>query len=381
MKTTPILIASSLLLAAGVRAQTTEPTPPRPFGTGELPEFLKPYDLDGDGKLSTEERQAFEKAMREARPKLPGRLNPWDTNGDGKLSPEEIQAARDAVAAKIRETRIKRFNELDVNEDGELSAEELKAIPGITDEMVARMISHLDKDANGTISLEEFLAVLRPVQPPCPLPQPLPNPFPTTGIPCPPPLAKFDTDRNGRLSLTEVQAVIAALDTDKDGTVSPAEWEAYLKSMVPQPPPFPLPQPLPDPFPATGLSYPSPLAKFDADRNGKLSLAEAQAAIAALDTDKDGTVSPAEWDAYLKSFVPPLPPFPLPQPLPNPFPTTGIPCPPPLAPFDKDRNGRLSLAEAQAVISTLDGDKDGTVSPAEWDAYLKARSGGPGTGG
>lgn len=232
MKTTSILIASSLLLAAAARAQTPPPAP-RPFGTGELPEFLKPYDLDGDGKLSAEERQAFEKAVREARPKHPGRPNPWDTNGDGKLSPEEIQAARDAVAAKVRETRIKRFTELDVSKDGQLSAAELKAIPGITDEMVARMIGHLDKDANGTISLEEFLAALKPVAPPIPpfpFPQPLPNLFPLTGILYAPPLAPFDVDRNGRLSLAEAQAAITALDTDKDGKVSPVEWDAYLKS-------------------------------------------------------------------------------------------------------------------------------------------------------
>jgi Ca2+-binding EF-hand superfamily protein len=301
MKTTPLLIASSLLLAAGILAQTTEPTPPRPFGTGELPEFLKPYDLDGDGKLSTEERQAFEKAMREARPKRPGRLNPWDTDGDGVLSPEEIQAAREAVAAKIRETRTKRFNELDANDDGQLDAAELKAIPNITDEMVTRMIGHLDKDASGTISLEEFLAVLRPVPPPVPpfpLPQPLPDPYPLHGLSLPPQLGQFDTDRNGRLSQTEARAAIDAIDTNDDGRVSPEEWDAYRKTLLP---PFPLPQPLPNPYPLHGLAFPFPLSSFDADHNGRLSQTEAQAAIDAVDTDDNGTVSPAEWDTYLKS--------------------------------------------------------------------------------
>lgn len=301
MKTTSILIVTSLLLAASAHAQITEPTLPRQFGTGELPEFLKPYDLDGDGKLSVEERQAFEKAMREARPKLPGRPNPWDTNGDGRLAPEEIQAARDAIAAKMREIRIKRFNELDVNDDGQLTAEELSAIPGITAEMIVRMISHLDKDTNGTISLEEFLAFLRPVTPPIPpfpFPQPLPEPYPVPGIRVIHPLASFDLERNGYFSQAEMAAIIAALDTNKDGRVSPEEWAAYLKTLIP---PFPLPQPLPNPFPLTGIPCPPALGPFDLDRNGRLSQAEAQAVIAALDTDKDGTVSPAEWDAYLKS--------------------------------------------------------------------------------
>lgn len=236
MKTQTILIATSLLLAAGAYGQDTPPPPPRPFGTGELPEFLKPYDLDEDGKLSVEERQAYLKAMREARPQRPGHKNPWDTDGDGKLSPEEIQAAREAIAAKVQETRVKRFNELDADGDGELTAAELKAIPGINDEKVTRMIAHLDKDGNETINVEEFVAVLRPPtppMPPMPLPQPLPAPFPTTGLFCPPPLSAFDLDRNFRLSSAEARAVIAALDTDGDGKVSPAEWDAFLKSRTP----------------------------------------------------------------------------------------------------------------------------------------------------
>ncbi len=302
MNTTLILISASLLISSGAHAQTTEPAPPRPFGTGELPEFLKSYDLDEDGKLSVEERQAFEKAMREARANRPGRLHPWDTDGDGNLSSAEIQAAREAVTAKVSEAREKRFNQLDLNEDGELTADELKGIPEITDEMVARMISHLDKDGSGTISLEEFLAVLRPMLPPLPLPQPLPEPFPTAGIPCPSPLAKFDLDRNGRLSLDEARAAITAIDADHDGKVSPAEWDAYLKSLKPSLPPFPLPQPLPElAHTLWGIACPASLAKFDLDRSGRLSLAEARAVIAAIDADMDGTVSQAEWETYLKS--------------------------------------------------------------------------------
>jgi Ca2+-binding EF-hand superfamily protein len=224
MKTTTTLIATALLIgAAAVNAQT--PTAPRvPFGTGELAEFLKPYDLDGDGKLSVEERQAFVKACREAIPSRPGIRNRWDTDGDGKLSPEEIQAARDAIAAKMTEMRTKRFEELDL-------------IPRITDEMIARMIAHLDQAdeagvKDGKISLAEFLAVLKPVPPPVPpfpLPQPLPQPR-DPGMMCPPILRVFDTNKNGLLTTAEINAMKAVLDTDADGRISFEEWKTYVEA-------------------------------------------------------------------------------------------------------------------------------------------------------
>ncbi len=240
MKTTSTLIAGALLLgAAAVNAQDSGPR--KPFGTGELPEFLQPYDLDRDGKLSVEERQAYQQAVREAILNRPHRKHPWDTDGDGVISDEERQAAREAIAAKITEMRTKRFNELDGDEDGYLTAEELLAIPRITEAMAARMIRHLDKDLDGKISLDEFLAPLRPVPPPLPpfpLPQPLPQPR-DPGIYVPRLLVGFDTDENGRLSAAEITAMKTALDTNEDGRISFEEWKAYLDAnpgLLPTPP-------------------------------------------------------------------------------------------------------------------------------------------------
>lgn len=252
MKKTTTLIAGALLFGA-IAANAQDPTTPRkPFGTGELPEFLKPYDLDGDGKLSVEERQAFEKACREAKPARPGIKNPWDTDGDGKLSEEEKQAARTAIETKMTEMRTKRFNELDTDDDGYLTSTELLAIPRITAEMVTRMIAHLDKDADGKISLDEFLAVLKPVAPPIPpfpLPQPLPNPIPTAGIFCPRILGAFDTNKDGKLGADEVAAMMTALDTDADGKVSFDEWKTYVLAHPDLLPPPPTGGPGPGPGP------------------------------------------------------------------------------------------------------------------------------------
>ena len=69
--------------------------------------MLEKYDIDNDGKLSEEERQAAKEDFKAAM------LEKYDTDGDGELSPEEKKAA---FIAKF-----------DKDGDGELSEEEKKA--------------------------------------------------------------------------------------------------------------------------------------------------------------------------------------------------------------------------------------------------------------
>ena len=181
MKMRTTFLLSAVLLAAAPAANADR----GPFGNGELPEILKPFDVDGDGRLSEEERQAYVKAVREGqvehppgRPDRPDRPhgNPWDTDGDGVLSDAEKAAAQEAIRARILEQRTKRFNELDKDDDGFLTLEELQAIPGIREGHAERILAHLDKDpdgdgpevADGKVSLDEFLHALRPPRPPRP---------------------------------------------------------------------------------------------------------------------------------------------------------------------------------------------------------------------
>lgn len=137
-----------------------------PFGTGEMPEFLRPYDLDCDGKLSTEERQAFEVAYREAAKATVTKRIPWDTDGDGKLSDAEKAHARASVAVKVAENRTKRFREIDNDGDGFLSVAEAQKIPGCDEKSAKRMIANLDKETprDGRVSLAEFLGRLKPLE-------------------------------------------------------------------------------------------------------------------------------------------------------------------------------------------------------------------------
>ena len=214
-------------MAATVHGQEAKP-PRQAFGTGELPEFLKPYDLDNDGKLSVEERQAFEQAVREAGPlKRPDRKNPWDTNEDGKLSEEEKEAARAAVAQKVGDIRSKRFAELDADKDGLLTVAELGAIPAVNAERITRMVEHLDDDKDGKISLAEFNAALKPLPSIIP-PLPKLQIFGGERLRVEPILATFDTDKNGWLSFVELAGIITTLDTSKNGMVSYDEWKAFV---------------------------------------------------------------------------------------------------------------------------------------------------------
>ena len=134
------------------------------FGNGNLPEFLVKYDLNEDGVLDEEEKQAAKDARKE---RAKERRSKWDADEDGKISKEEREAARDALRAKIEEKRLERFAEVDTDGNGSLSAEEFGAIGSIerlakrSPKSVARIFDRLDDDENEGISADEFTLHLK----------------------------------------------------------------------------------------------------------------------------------------------------------------------------------------------------------------------------
>ena len=156
------MLLTSFLVLAGLPAHAGDR---KPFGTGELPEIMKPFDVNNNGKLDAEERQAFEAAMRDkAKSDL---LKKFDTDGDGVLSADELKAAREAARKRIEEHRGGRFDELDTNDDGFLDETEFKPPVNLPPALVTMIFNHLDADHDGKISKDEFLKACRgPVLPP-----------------------------------------------------------------------------------------------------------------------------------------------------------------------------------------------------------------------
>ena len=136
----------------------------RTFGDGELPEMLAQFDLNEDGIIDEEERQAAKEARRAARAERRAtHIAEFDTDGDGELSDEEREGARDARRAALQANREEKFAEI-AGEDGCLDADEFAALPpleGRNPERVAAIFGRLDSDDDECISLDEFTARLR----------------------------------------------------------------------------------------------------------------------------------------------------------------------------------------------------------------------------
>ena len=112
----------------------------------------------------------------------------------------------------------------------------------------------------------------------------------------------LDVDRNGELSAAEIanaSAAILALDTNKDGMISPDELRPVRPADAPTPPAGAPGRPPGGPGRPEGApGHPRPvdpvMLALDANGDGTLSAAEianAPASLAALDTNKDGKLT------------------------------------------------------------------------------------------
>jgi Ca2+-binding EF-hand superfamily protein len=271
MRTGIMAICVALAASLATTSKAGTGTVVRTFGDGELPAILAVYDLNGDGVLSQEEREAM-RAGRDDRHQQG--MKEWDTNGDGVISEEERAAAKEALQHRKEVGRENRFDEADTDGDGFLSFEEFSAIPSVVrlaqehPDAPKAIFDGLDTNDDNLVSAEEFSLQLRWHDRP-----PLAEQFRVA-----------DTNADGFLSFAEFSAMPAMvalaklrpdgprqvfdkMDTDADSLLSLQEFLAQ--------PPCPVQQPPKDPF-----------AAADTDGDGFLSFAEFSAIPAMVDLAK-----------------------------------------------------------------------------------------------
>ena len=122
-------------------------------------ERLARFDLDGDGEVSREERRAARQDRFENSDRGQALMRQFDANGDGVLDDEE-QAALDAHNEEQRAARdAERIAQYDLDGDGELSAEERQIQRDEQraqwETMRADATAEFDVDGDGQLNIDE----------------------------------------------------------------------------------------------------------------------------------------------------------------------------------------------------------------------------------
>ncbi len=197
----------------------------RKFDMRDMAARMAMFDIDGDGILSDEERDAMRKAMREEM------IARFDLDGDGEVSREERRAARtERFENSDRGQELMR--EFDLDGDGVLSDDEQAAMDQHMqeqrDQRRAEQLAEYDLDGDGELSREE-----RQVQRDEQRAQWAGMVEQATN--------EFDYDGDGQLNIEESQAAMLAYmerreidqflsryDSNGDGSMGAADYDAFV---------------------------------------------------------------------------------------------------------------------------------------------------------
>ena len=186
-------------------------------------EMLKEFDLDGDGKLSREERQAARQARFEGTERGQALMRRFDANGDGVLSEEE-QAAMDAYSEGQRQARQdEQIAQYDLDGDGELSREERQTQRDDREasraEFMDAMTEEFDIDGDGELNEDEREDAFNAMRERREIDR-----F----------LARYDSDHDGSMSAADYNSFAIdygngdpGADVNNDGVVDTADLGAY----------------------------------------------------------------------------------------------------------------------------------------------------------
>lgn len=156
-----LVVGLMMLMAVPVMAQKNDDVRREKLRRLRREYILKKYDVDKDGRLSRQERQALHRDRKARRNRL---LAQFDKNKDGRLDRTERMAMRQA-----RRTRraVARYDGLlqrhDANKDGKLAWTEIKPkAPGRARWMRKRFIA-ADVNGDGIVDRAEFTAAAKRV--------------------------------------------------------------------------------------------------------------------------------------------------------------------------------------------------------------------------
>lgn len=223
--------------------------------------MLEKYDVNGDGELDEEERQAIKKAWAEKWKNHKGRWseahNKYDKDGDGNLDDEERSAMKKAWAEKRKNRKGARsksckhhhkggdgrfhskrharhkgsakkwgkhggfdlsrhlMTRLDANKDGEISADEVP-------EKLLKHFKNVDADADGTVNQKEIHRAVNKAKTKF-ISHVQSHVF-----------DKIDQNDDGKLDIEKIVAKLHAglnkIDTSGDGFIDRSEFKAITSS-------------------------------------------------------------------------------------------------------------------------------------------------------
>jgi len=126
--------------------------------------FVKTFDKNNDGRLSSAELSAFRKKIDDAKLTLVPKFKEFDKDGNGFITLEEASIILQKEPFHFPAERIPRLlKRFDKDSNGKLDIEEFAGFYSeakATNDEISAQFSKLDKDGNGVLSPDEILSVI-----------------------------------------------------------------------------------------------------------------------------------------------------------------------------------------------------------------------------